>query len=322
MSGRVVEELFEDSGSMAMTPGLLTPLPWPDWSARMRSLDVDGARADYVEIGPYRLDVPPSEDRPDAPARMMLTIILAGTSTGEVDGIPLTLSPKEAALIDGRAAMRFEALEPVRAMRIFVDEDHLPQRIQDAPPLPFARLKHTPLVTGCIGFISGLLQVGNPVVEDADELAVSQPLIALQTSLLDEALHQRDAFGADGDPPTGAQTRRTRIEAHVEEHLGDHDLSVTQIATALDVAVRTVHAAFEDRPDTVVAHIRQRRLVRAQAILAARQEPPNLASVADRVGLSRDRLNRIFVAETGLTARQWWEGRRAFPSRGSNGPRG
>lgn len=310
MTGRVVEELFGDSGSMAMTPGLLTPLPWPDWSGRMRSLDVDGVRADYVEIGPYRLDVPPYSDRPDSAVRMMLAIVLSGTSTGEVDGRPLTLSAKQAALIDGRASMRFVAPEPVRAMRIFVDEDHLPPEVRDGPPMPFARLKHSPLVTGCVGFISGLLQVGNPVVETGDEIAVSQPLIALQASLLNEALHQDR--GSVAAVVSGAEglSRRARIEAHIEQHLGDRDLTVPHIAAGLGVGVRTVHAVFEGGPTTALAHIQQRRLARAQSILAVRREPPNLAVLADRVGLTRDQLNRLFQAESGLTARQWWERQR------------
>ncbi len=305
MAGRVIEELLQSSEPAVMAPGLLTPSPWPRWSARIRSLSVDGTRADWVDIGPHVLEVPPFRDRSDQTPRMMLTVVLSGTTTGEVDGHPVVLGPKEAALIDGRAAMRFHAAEPLRGVRIFVDEDHLPAELLAGRELPFARLKDSPLVAACVGFITGLLQVGNPTVEPHDELAVSQPLIALQVSLLNEALHQTGT--ARDHDLSGARSRRARIEAYIEEHLADPDLTVATIAAALDVSTRTVHGDFRDGPETVAAQIRRRRVARAQVLLAARREPPNAAALAARVGLSRDQFARTFRAATGTTVRRWWD---------------
>lgn len=305
-SGRIVEKVFAAADLVAMAPGLFTALPWPDWSARVRSFEMDGARADYLDIGPHHLEVPPYRDRPDQPAQMSLTVMVAGSSTGEVDGRPLTLSSKQAALIDGRASMRFQALEPVRAFRIFVDMDRLPQDVLARRDTPFAVLKPTPLVTACVGFISGLLQVGNPVVEPADAVAVSLPLIALQTSLLDEALHAGRARGADA-AVEGVQRRRGQISLFIEEHLADRDLTPASIATALGVTTRTVHSAYADSRTTAAADIRERRIARVKALLANREEPPNLAALAARVGLSGDRLARGFQASTGMTVREWWE---------------
>lgn len=313
----VVEQRFHGGQPLAMPPGLLTPLPWPDWSARLRSLDVDGARADYVVLGPYRLEVPPLVDRVEEPVRLMLVVVLHGVSTGTVDGHPLTLTSREAAIIDGRAAMRFEALAPVRALRLLVDEDHLSPAVLRSSSLPFARLKPTPLVAGCIGLITGMLQMDSAEVQPHEEVAVSRPLIALLESLLDEALLEgADTSAAMPAPESSALGRRGQIEAYIDEHFMDPRLDIALIASALGVTVRTVHAAFDTSPDTVAGAIRARRLVAAQTLLASRRDPPHIASLAERVGLSREQLTRLFRSATGLTARQWWEQqhtRRASP---------
>lgn len=291
-----------------MEPGLLTPLPQEGWTARIRSLQLDGARADYVELDPYRFDVPPLEDRPDGPVQVWLVVVVTGTAIGTVDGDEVTISPRRAVLLDGRSPMTFHVAEPLRAFRLFADEHRLPAEVLERWTRPYAFLKPGPLVTGCIGLISGLLQVGNPVVDPGDQGAVGQPLIALQASLLDEALHQQED---DRRSPSGPSSRRGRIEAHIEQHLHDPDLTVASLAAALDVTVRTVHAAYEGSGQTVAAEIRARRVSRAQTLLAVRHEPPNVGAVAARVGLSRDQLARAFREATGRTALQWWEEHRA-----------
>lgn len=306
---QVQELMSTDTAPRAMPPGFLTPLPWPGWTLRVRSLDVDGVRADYVEMSPYDIVVPAVEDRPGLPVRTMLVVVLDGVSHGRIEGERLILAPGQAALIDGRAAMSFHCPAPIRAVRLFVEHSELPDDALLGAETPCVRLRHTPLVTGCIGLIRGLLQVGSEDLEPRDEQVVGQPLVALLTGMLREAGRDRDAAAAVRAPrPTQErQHRRALIERYVEEHLADRDLRVGRIAAALDVTVRTVHAAFEDQGVTAAAYVRARRVARAQTLLALRSEPPNVAALAERVGMTRDQLTRAFQDDTGLTARQWWE---------------
>lgn len=305
---QVQELVSTDTAPRAMPPGFLTPLPWPGWRARIRSLDVDGVRADWVEAGPYDIVVPGAEDRPELPVRTMLVVVLDGVSHGRIAGERLTLTPRQAALIDGRAAMSFHCPGPIRAVRLFVDHRELPDDALLGIDAPFVRVRHTPLVTGCVGLVRGLLQVGSEELEPRDEQVVAQPLVALLTGLLREAGRDRVAAApATSGPPASGRARREQIERYVEEHLADRDLRVARIAAALDVTVRTVHAAFEDQGVTVAAHVRARRVATAQVLLSLRAEPPNVAALAERVGMTRDQLTRAFRDSTGLTVREWWE---------------
>lgn len=310
---RVAETSFSGAETILVEPGAITPLPADEWSGRIRWLRVDGARADYVELGPHRFEVPAHAERDGVPAQMMLLMMVRGTTTGEVDGEPVVLQQGQGALLDGRAAMRFRAEEPVRAMRILVDEQRLPAEARFRRTPPFALLKDSPLVTGCIGFVSGLLQLQHPHVEPHDEVAVSQPLIALLTSLLDVALHTEPALPSR--PHRGEARRRDQVEAYIDEHLAEPDLSPVSIADALGLSVRSIHAAFADETGTVAALIRARRVERAKALLLVRAEPPGTGALAARVGLSTDQLTRSFRAATGETPRRWWQ-------RHGTGPRG
>ncbi|MFD1720468.1 hypothetical protein [Amnibacterium endophyticum] len=296
----VIEHVHRGRAPVPLEPGLLSPLGPEEWRVRIRSLEVDGARADYLDCDPHRFDVPPLEERPEGRLPLMLVVVLSGRSDGVVGGRRVPMAPQRALLLDGRAGMTFEVSEPLRAMRLLVDLAHLPPDLLGRMGEPCLTLKDTPLVLGCVGLISGLLQVHNGTVEPHDETAVSQPLIALQASLLEEALRERPS----GDPIPSS--RRECIEVYVEEHLGDRSLSVASIAASLGVTVRTVHAAFEGTSDTVGALVRRRRVARAQTVLALRTDPPNVGALAARVGLTRDQLTRIFRAETGRTVVEWW----------------
>lgn len=207
--------------------------------------------------------------------------------------------------------MSFHSPGPIRAVRLFVEHRELPDDALLGADVPFVRLRHTPLVTGCIGLIRGLLQVGSEELEPRDEQVVAKPLVALLTGLLREAGRDREEAGLaalrKSDPARERRDRRALIERYVEEHLADRDLRVGRIAAALDVTVRTVHAAFEDQGVTAAAYVRARRVARAQTLLALRAEPPNVGALAERVGMTRDQLTRAFRDSTGLTLRQWWE---------------
>ncbi|MFD7814036.1 helix-turn-helix domain-containing protein [Streptomyces sp. NPDC059785] len=59
-----------------------------------------------------------------------------------------------------------------------------------------------------------------------------------------------------------------RIDAFIDDRLGEPDLSPATIAAHHHISIRTLHALFRQRPETVAATIRRRRLEHCRADLA------------------------------------------------------
>lgn len=90
----------------------------------------------------------------------------------------------------------------------------------------------------------------------------------------------------------------------VTEHVNDPTLSAVVIAARLHVSVRTVHAAFEDEPETLGQLIRRVRLESARTLLASTQA--TVTSVAETVGyLDVTHFIRLFKNVEGVTPAQW-----------------
>ncbi|MEU9608559.1 helix-turn-helix domain-containing protein [Streptomyces sp. NPDC048057] len=96
---------------------------------------------------------------------------------------------------------------------------------------------------------------------------------------------------------------RVRVDAFIERNLHEPALTPPVIAAAHHVSVRTLHLLFRDRPETVAATIRRRRLERARAELAdPRARHRTIADVAARWGYrSAADFSRAFRAAYGTT---------------------
>ncbi|MGW0749915.1 AraC-like ligand-binding domain-containing protein [Streptomyces sp. NPDC002587] len=71
-----------------------------------------------------------------------------------------------------------------------------------------------------------------------------------------------------------ARALRERIDAFIDHNLGDPALTPALIAAAHGISVRALHLLFRDRPQSVAATVRRRRLERCRSDLAR----PELAS--------------------------------------------
>ncbi|MCE0767068.1 helix-turn-helix domain-containing protein [Pseudonocardia kujensis] len=99
-------------------------------------------------------------------------------------------------------------------------------------------------------------------------------------------------------PPHG-RGLRAAMEGWIDRHLGE-EITPAAIAAAHGVSVRTVYRAFEDAGDTVGAHVRGRRLLRARAELAAGSVP--VAVIARNWGFSdSSHFSRAFRARFGTS---------------------
>ncbi|MBF8192195.1 helix-turn-helix domain-containing protein [Nonomuraea sp. K274] len=80
------------------------------------------------------------------------------------------------------------------------------------------------------------------------------------------------------------RTLLLRVHAFIEERLGDIDLDPATVAAAHHISVRYLHRLFETENTTVAAWIRERRLERCRAELAAGGSQP-VSVIAARWGL-------------------------------------
>ncbi|TDC62260.1 helix-turn-helix domain-containing protein [Streptomyces hainanensis] len=139
-------------------------------------------------------------------------------------------------------------------------------------PLPFDTVdrllaERLPAGTGAgallTGYLSGLLKHAREC--GPAELAGLGSVVAdLAVTFLAGRLDIADAV----PPESRRQALLARIDAFVERNLGDADLRPAAIAAHHHISVRTLHELFRERPETVGATIRRRRLEHCRADLA------------------------------------------------------
>ncbi|MFI6123350.1 helix-turn-helix domain-containing protein [Streptomyces sp. NPDC051064] len=109
----------------------------------------------------------------------------------------------------------------------------------------------------------------------------------------------------------GAGTTRDhvvqRVREHIDQHLGEPDLSPESVARAHRISVRYLHRLFEDEGITVGRLIQRRRLERCAHELARRSRTmPTVSAVAQRWGfVNPAHFSRVFRGAYGLSPREW-----------------
>ncbi|MFF2554976.1 helix-turn-helix domain-containing protein [Nocardia sp. NPDC058058] len=101
---------------------------------------------------------------------------------------------------------------------------------------------------------------------------------------------------------TRQQAMRMRVQAFIEQHLGDPDLSPATVAAAHHISTRTLHTLFEGEDHTVAASIRHRRLENCRRdLLDSRLLDRPVAAIGARWGF-RDAaaFSRAFRATYGV----------------------
>ncbi|MBL1098342.1 helix-turn-helix domain-containing protein [Streptomyces coffeae] len=102
---------------------------------------------------------------------------------------------------------------------------------------------------------------------------------------------------------TRQQTLLARINAFIDRHLGNPDLTPAYIAARHHISLRSLHLLFGQQPQTVSVTIRRRRLERCRTDLAdPRLRGQPISTVAARWGfLVPAEFSRAFRAAYGLT---------------------
>ncbi|MFB8236966.1 helix-turn-helix domain-containing protein [Kitasatospora purpeofusca] len=191
---------------------------------------------------------------------------------------------------------------PVRALVLQVPRSAVPLRPDRVDRLLARRI---PARRGSGAILSGFLNtlVGQAPHCAEDELAGLGPVLL---DLVGACLaHQ---LGALDEAPAEVRARLTleRVLAFIEHNLGDPDLTPRLIAERHHLSLRALYALFEDRPESVAATVRRRRLERSYADLA-RRDPGDrsVRAVAARWGFSSHAaFSRAFRERYGITPRE------------------
>ncbi|MFD9882885.1 helix-turn-helix domain-containing protein [Streptomyces alboflavus] len=111
-------------------------------------------------------------------------------------------------------------------------------------------------------------------------------------------------LGAQGRLPAESRTSvlLARVDAFIDDHLGDPELRPAAIAAHHHISVRALHLLFRDEPHTVAATIRCRRLERCHADLTdPHQRRRTITEIAARWGFHRPAdFSRVFRNAYGL----------------------
>ncbi|MGW0998736.1 AraC-like ligand-binding domain-containing protein [Streptomyces sp. NPDC002523] len=131
---------------------------------------------------------------------------------------------------------------------------------------------------------------------------VARHVVDLLTVLVGERLHDEA-----GDAPHATRVLLTQVQAFIDRHLADSDLTPQTIAKAHYISVRYLHRLFEAEGVTVARWVQQRRLQECRRELARRASADRtIAAVAHAWGFtSAVHFSRVFRSTYGMSPAEW-----------------
>ncbi|MGO4429323.1 helix-turn-helix domain-containing protein, partial [Streptomyces sp. MCAF7] len=149
-------------------------------------------------------------------------------------------------------------------------------------------------------FLAGLVDGAGTYSPSTSE-RMARNVVDLLGVLAGEVLGRSNA-----DTPAGNRALLLRIQAFIDRHLADPDLTPQAIARAHRISLRYLHKLFESEDATVGRWIQRRRLEECRRDLAYRANGTTIAAVAHRWGFSSAaHFSRAFRATYGMAPREW-----------------
>jgi AraC-like DNA-binding protein len=159
-----------------------------------------------------------------------------------------------------------------------------------------------PAGSGVSGLLANLLEqvIGRPErLAPTTAIRVSSAILDLVTAMLAE----RVGPDTDADPDSCGAAPVLRVQAFIEERLGDSDLTPSAVAAAHHMSLRHLQRLFERQGLSVAGWIRRRRLERARRDLSdPRCDALAVRVIGARWGFPNDaHFNRAFHAAYGMS---------------------
>ncbi|MEU1090464.1 helix-turn-helix domain-containing protein [Streptomyces sp. NPDC005576] len=237
---------------------------------------------------------------------VVVKLLEKGVGRLEQDGREALLGVGDIFLYDMARPLTLHLPQPFRTKSLVLPRDLLGLGESD-----MARITACPLGPGTsLGgllspFLAGLVDGAGNYQPHTNEL-MARNVVDLVGVLAGEVLGRSAA-----DTPGGNRALVLRIQAFIDSHLADPDLTPQAIAQAHHISLRYLHKLFESEDVTVGRWTQRRRLEECRRDLGIHGNV-TIAAVAHRWGFtSAAHFSRVFRLNYGMTPREWRATRRS-----------
>lgn len=260
-------EWFADIVATALAPTQLHDPPVAGFRAEAAALELDAVQLSTFTCTPVRSRRTAAQVRQNDPERYQFSLITGCPMWMAQNRNESELSAGDMVLLDTSHPYAAGAGNEGGAIRNIVI-----QMPRSALPLPADRMDRllARRISGATGTAAILAQfmrsLGSHGAEcgPQDLARLGRVAVDLVTACLAEHGDTPDEL------PSASRSRvlRERIDAFIEHHLGDPDLTPQALAARHHISLRRLHLLFQDQQDSVAASIRRRRLERCRADLS------------------------------------------------------
>ncbi|MET8405846.1 helix-turn-helix domain-containing protein [Streptomyces sp900116325] len=292
---------WNDAVSRTLVPMTVAPRGDGPFDGRIATDRLGYLQVSTMEADAERVSRTPALIARSSEALVAVGVQISGTATFIQDGRQAEVGEGDLVVYDTTRPYSFDY--PQRfATHVF----QLPRRTLGVPDSDIRQVTGHAIGTGD-GFGAMLLPFLATLASSADGYppAVADRLagnvVDLFATLIAERAHPS---GTDADARSHLLLR---VRDHINQNLGDPDLSPERIARAHRISVRYLHRLFEGEGTTVGRLIQQRRLEECNRELARRgRTAPTVSAVAQRWGfVNPAHFSRAFRAAYGVSPREW-----------------
>ncbi|MFD8380811.1 helix-turn-helix domain-containing protein [Streptomyces sp. NPDC059679] len=232
---------------------------------------------------------------------VVVKLLDRGVARLEQDGREAVLGPGEIFVYDMARPVRLNLPQSFRTKSLVIPRDVLGLSESDMTHVTASPLgPDTPLGGLLSPFLAGLVDGAGTYSPRTSE-RMARNVVDLLGVLAGEVLGRSHV-----DTPGGNRALLLRIQAFIDRHLADPDLTPQAIARAHRISLRYLHKLFESEDVTVGRWIQRRRLEECRRDLAHRANGTTIAAVAHRWGFSSAaHFSRAFRATYGMAPREW-----------------
>lgn len=284
----------------AIAPMALRITGGPDFQSRIHTGVAGPVQVTELTVPPATLTRSAPLVRRTDPDLCKIDVQLEGQMVVDQEGQQAPLRPGDFTLVDLSRPCRW-ANTPGRIAALIFPRSLLPLRRDEVARLAGLRIAAD---DGVAGLVSSLAyQLVAHIGDERDDGRVGTALLDLLAVTLADRLDRADAVPLE----SRRRTLLLRIQAFIEERLGDPELSPDMIAAAHHVSVRYLSALFEAHGETVAAWIRRRRLEQCRReLLASYSSDRPVSAIGLRWGFSNPgHFSRTFKAAFGLPPREY-----------------
>lgn len=232
---------------------------------------------------------------------VVVTLLERGVARLEQDGRAAPLGPGDIVIYDMARPVRLTLPPSFRTKSLVLPRDVLGLSESDTAHITACPLgPDAPLGRLLSPFLAELVDGAETYPPRTSELMARNAVDLLRTVAAD-LLGRTSA-----DTPEGNRALLLRIQAFIDGHLADPDLTPQVIARAHHISLRYLHKLFESEDATVGRWIQRCRLEECRRDMARHTNGSTIAAVAHRWGFtSATHFSRVFRAAYGMSPREW-----------------